>query len=80
MVVAAVIGVCVVLLALGFLLPRLSQHPQRGVDRVLGIGDRGASHAPGPVGRWLQKSFRKSARAADKSASAGRRGHSKLPL
>jgi hypothetical protein len=80
MLIGLIVGVCVLLLILGFLLPRLSRWPQRGVDRTLGAGQRGASHAPGPLGRWLQRPFRTSKRAADKSASAGRRGRLKLPF
>ncbi|HEX4759686.1 MAG TPA: DUF6411 family protein [Thermoleophilaceae bacterium] len=78
MLIAAIVVVCILLLILGFLAPRLSRHPQRGVDKVLGGGRRGASHAPGRLGRWLQKPFSTSQRAADKSASAGRRGRAKV--
>ena len=80
MVIGAVIAVCVVLLVLAFLLPRLSRHPQRGVNRVFGGGARAGSKAPGPLGKLLSKPFRKSNQAADKSASAGRRARDKLPL
>jgi hypothetical protein len=80
MLIAAIVAVCVLLLILGFLMPRLSRHPQRGVDRVFSGGQRGAAHAPGRLGRWLQKPFSTSRRSADKSASAGRRGRSKLPF
>jgi hypothetical protein len=78
MVIGVIVGVCVVLLILGFLLPRLSRRPQRGVDRTLEAGQRGVGHAPGPLGRWLQKRLRTSERAADESASTGRRGRAKL--
>jgi hypothetical protein len=64
---------------LGFLVPRL-RAPQTGVNKALGTGARGASKAPGRLGRWLAKPFRTSSRAANKSASAGRKGRSKLPL
>jgi len=80
MLIAAVVAICVILLILAFLFPRLSSHPQRGVTKVFGTGGRTASHAPGPLGRWLAKPFHSSSRAANKSASAGRRGRSKLPL
>jgi hypothetical protein len=80
MVIGAIIAVCIVLLILAFLLPRLSRGPQRGVDRTLGVGQRGAGSAPGALGRLLQKPFRSSRRATNKSASAGRRGRGKLPL
>jgi uncharacterized protein DUF6411 len=72
--------ICIVLLILAFLAPRLSRGPQRGVDKAFGTGARGASHAPGRLGRWLSKPFTTSERAADKSASAGRRGRSKTPF
>lgn len=80
MLIGAVIVICVVLLVLAFLLPRLSIWPQRGVDRTFGTGQRAAGTAPGPVGRWLQKPFGSARRAADKSAGTGRRGRSKLPF
>jgi hypothetical protein len=78
--VAIIIGVCVVLLALAFLLPRLSRHPQRGVDRSLAAGQRGGGKAPGFLGRLFQKPFSSSRKATNRSASAGRRGRGKLPL
>jgi hypothetical protein len=80
MLIAAVIAVCIVLLILAFLFPRLSRHPQRGVSKTFGAGGDAASHAPGPLGRWFAKPFRSSSRAANKSAGAGRKGRGKLPL
>jgi Family of unknown function (DUF6411) len=80
MLIAGVIGLCVVLLVLAFLLPRLSRGPQRGVDNAIGLGQRGAGRAPGRLGRWLSKPFGTSRKAVDRSASAGRRGRGKLPL
>jgi Family of unknown function (DUF6411) len=80
MVIGAIVAVCILLLILGFLVPRLSRHPQRGVDKTLGAGSRGASHAPGKLGRLLSKPFSTSRRAADKSASTGRRGRAKMPF
>src|SRR4051812_21929999 len=41
MVIGAIVGGCVLLLILGFLVPRLSRYPQRGVDRATGTGRRG---------------------------------------
>ena len=55
MTVVVIVAVCIVLAVLGFLLPRLSIWPQRGVDRTLGAGQRAGSSAPGRLGRWLQK-------------------------
>jgi hypothetical protein len=80
MTIAVIAGVCVILLLLAFLLPRLSNHPQRGVDRTLGVGQSAAGTAPGFLGRWLQKPFGSSRRATNKSASAGRRARGKMPL
>jgi Family of unknown function (DUF6411) len=80
MTIAIVVGFCVLILILAFLFPRLSRHPERGGQRVLGFGGRGAGKAPGPLGRWLRKPFSTSQRAVSKSGSAGRRGRSKMPL
>jgi len=80
MLIAAIIVVCLVLLVLAFLAPRLSRGPQRGVDAVLGTGQSGASHAPGKLGQWLSKPFSTSRKATNRSASEGRKGRSKLPL
>jgi Family of unknown function (DUF6411) len=80
MTIAIVIAFCVLLLILAFLAPRLSRHPERGGQRVLGLGSRGAGKAPGPLGRWLRKPFSTSQKAVSKSGSAGRRGRSKMPL
>jgi uncharacterized protein DUF6411 len=80
MLIAAVVVVCIALLILAFLFPRLSRHPQRGVTKAFGTGGRTASHAPGPLGRWLAKPFSSSSRAANKSAGAGRRGRGKMPV
>jgi hypothetical protein len=77
-VIGAIVAVCVLLLILGFLVPRLSRYPQRGVDKATGAGQRGASHAPGRLGRWLQKPFSTSRKAADRSAAAGRKGRAEV--
>jgi hypothetical protein len=80
MTIAIVIGACIVLLILAFLLPRLSRHPQRGVDRTLGAGQTAGGMAPGPIGRLFSKSFGMSRRATNKSAETGRKTRGKLPL
>jgi hypothetical protein len=80
MTIAIVIGLCVLLLVLGFLVPRLSRGPQRGVDSTLGVGQRAGSKAPGPLGRLFSKAFGSSRKATNRSASAGRKGRGKLPL
>jgi hypothetical protein len=80
MTIAIIVGICILLLILGFLVPRLSRGPQQGVDRTLGVGQRAGGKAPGIFGRLFSKSFGTSRRATNKSASAGRRGRGKLPL
>ena len=80
MVIGAVIAFCILILILAFLAPRLSRHPERGGQKVLGTGSRGASKAPGKLGRWFSKPFQTSQKAVSKSGSAGRRGRDKMPL
>ena len=80
MTIAIVAGFCIFLLVCAFVFPRLSRHPERGGQKVLGMGTRGASKAPGRLGRWLAKPFQTSSKAVSKSGRAGRRGRSKMPL
>jgi hypothetical protein len=80
MLLAAVIALCLVLFVLALLAPRLSRGPERASHRLFGMGGRGASKAPGPLGRWLSKPFGKSSKAVGKSAAGGRRTRDKLPL
>jgi len=80
MLIGGVIAFCILLLILAFLLPRLSRHPERGGQKILGTGSRGASKAPGPLGRWFSKPFQTSSKAVSKSGSAGRRGRAKMPF
>jgi hypothetical protein len=80
MLIAAIAVFCVLLLILAFLAPRLSRGPERGGQKVLGFGSRGAGKAPGPLGRWLRKPFQTSQKAVSKSGSTGRRGRGKMPL
>ena len=80
MTIVAVVAFCVLILILAFIAPRLSRHPERGGQKVLGAGGRTAGKAPGPLGRWLRKPFSTSQKAVSKSGSAGRRGRDKMPL
>ena len=80
MIIGAVVGICVLLLILGFLMPRLSEHARRGSDKGFSLGQRAGGKAPGPIGRLLSKSFGKSRRAADKSHSGGKKARSELPF
>jgi len=79
MLIAGIIVVCLVLLVLAFLLPRLSRHPQKGVDKTLSGGQSAAGALPGKLGELAQKPFGKSRKATNKSAQKGREGRSKLP-
>jgi Family of unknown function (DUF6411) len=80
MIIGVIIAVCIVLLILAFLVPKLSRHPQKGVDRTLGVGQTQGAKAPGLLGKLFSKSFGTSRRATNKSASTGRKGRGKLPL
>ncbi|HYM58319.1 MAG TPA: DUF6411 family protein [Solirubrobacteraceae bacterium] len=80
MTILAVAAFCVFLLILAFLMPRLSRGPERGGQKAMGVGSRGASKAPGKLGTWLSKPFTKSSKAISKSGSTGRKGRRKLPL
>ncbi len=80
MIIGAVISFCVLLLIFAFLFPRLSRGPERGGQKVMGTGSRGASKAPGKLGQWLAKPFNSAQKAITKSGSAGRRGRGKMPL
>ena len=79
MLIAAMVGVCVLLLVLAFLAPRLSRGPERGVHKTLHAGGRAGGMLPGFLGRWARKPFSSSSKAAGKSAAAGRKGRGKLP-
>ena len=80
MVIAGVIVFCLLLLVLAFVAPRLSRHPERGGKKVMGVGSRAGSKAPGKLGEWLSKPFGKGSKAMGKSGEAGRKGRGKLPL
>ena len=80
MTIALVVGICVVLLVLAFLVPRLSRHPERATHKAFGAGGRVAGKAPGPLGRLLVKPFNHSSKAAGRSAATGRKARSKLPF
>jgi hypothetical protein len=80
MIIGAVVAICIVLLVLAFLLPGLSRHPQRGVDRTLGLGQQAGGKAPGLLGRLFSKSIGTSRQATNKSAKTGRKGRGKLPF
>jgi len=78
--IAGVAAFCLLLLVGAFVAPRLSRRPQRGGQKVVGLGQRGAGKAPGKLGRWLSKPFGTAQKAIGKSGAAGRRGRSRMPL
>jgi hypothetical protein len=80
MTILAIVAICIVLLVLGFLVPRLSIWPQRGVDKTLGAGQRAGGKAPGPLGKLFSKTFGTSRKATNKSAATGRRARGKTPV
>jgi len=76
--IAAIIAFCIIVFLVALVAPRASRHLERGGDIPLSGGQRAASHAPGPLGRLLQKPFSKSRRAVHKSGSAGRESRFKI--
>jgi Family of unknown function (DUF6411) len=80
MTIAIVAVFCVVLLVLAFLVPRLSHGPERQGSRAAGAPTKVTGKAPGKLGEWLSKPFRKSQKAIHKSGSTGRKGRSKMPF
>ncbi len=79
MTIVIIVAVCIVLLILAFLVPRLTG-PQKGVDRTLGVGQRAGGKAPGILGKLFSKSFGTSRKATNKSAATGRKGRRKMPF
>ena len=78
---AAVVIAAIVLAFLAALIPpRLSFWPQRKIDRTLVAGEQESAKAPGPAGRWLERSLRGVRRTTDASASAGRKSRWRLPF
>ena len=80
MVIAIVIGICVLIAILAFLLPRLSQHAEKGSKLPFTAGQRAGSKAPGKAGEAAAKPFSKAKEAISKSGSKGRQGRARSPL
>jgi len=80
MLIACVVGLCVLLFVGALVAPRLSRGPERAAHGAFGAGTRGASRAPGRFGRWLTKPFTKGNKAVGASASEGRSVRAKLPF
>ena len=74
--IAGILVVCVVLLVLAFVFPRLSRHPERGVDKTLGAGQRPAAccRDSSAAGRRSHSASR-----ARRRARAPRRGAAAAP-
>ena len=80
MTIVIIVAVCIVLLMLGFLVPRLPSSPQRGRGPHPRGRPAAGGKAPGPIGRLFSKSFGTSRKATNKSASTGRKARGKMPL
>ena len=80
MTIAIVVAICVVVLIVGFLLPRTSWWVERGFKLPFGFGQRAGAKAPGKAGDVAQKPFSKSKEAIGKSGSKGREGRAKSPF
>ena len=80
MLIAAIVGLCILLALLGFLVPTLSNRAKHGTDKGFSLGQRATSKAPGPIDSLLTKSLSKSQRATSKSHSAGKKSRFKLPF
>ena len=80
MLIAAVVVVCVLLFLIAFLVPRFSHGPQKAGQGTMQLGSKGASKAPGKLGKWFSKPFQSSSKAMGKSAQAGRSARDKTPV
>ena len=80
MTIVAAVVLCIVMLVISFIAPTLSRHPQRGMNKVIGFPRYLVAQLPGPLGRWAAKPFDSTQKYANRSASKGRSGRSKLPL
>ena len=58
MTIAIVVAICIVLLILAFLAPRLSRYPQRGVQKTYSAGGNTAGKAPGKLGTLAAQAVR----------------------
>ena len=74
MTILVIVGVCIILAVLAFFLPRMSRHPQRGVDSTLEAGQDAAGKAPGKAGDLLEKPFETLAQGRQQKRAEGARG------
>ena len=79
MTIAIVVGVCIILAILAFLLPRASWWPQKGVDKTFGAGQDAAGKLPGKAGDLAEKPFETSRKAANTQRPEGPRGPGQAP-
>jgi len=77
MVIGVIVALVVVLAILGFLIPKLSKHPENATKKTFGTAGNITGKLPGPLGRWGRKPFDSTSKWAGKGASAGRKGRSK---
>ena len=80
MIIAAVVGICILVAIIAFLIPRFSGTAERGGKKPFSLGSRGASKAPGKAGEVASKPFRKAQEAVGKSGQKGREGRAKAPF
>ena len=80
MIIAAVIGICILVAIIAFLVPRFSHHAEQGGKKPFSLGSRAGSKAPGKAGELASKPFQKAQEAVGKSGSKGREGRSKAPF
>jgi len=80
MVIAAVVGVCILVLIIAFVVPRFSHHAERGGKMPFSLGQKAGSKAPGKAGELAAKPFTKAKEAVSKSGEKGREGRSKAPF
>lgn len=74
-----VVGVvCAVLFVAGVFSPPRSRRMQRATDKSARKAEREGSRRAGRFGNLAARAFRKSRKAADRSASAGRKVHRRI--
>jgi hypothetical protein len=75
---AVLVLVCVGLVVLGFVAPRLSRRPQSSLDRGIDRVDEKAREHGGVSGKLGDRSSRTSRKAVDTATDAGRHAREKL--
>jgi hypothetical protein len=78
MVIAVVLGACLVLLLIGLVAPRLANRTQWGINRKSAQAKGKARKAPTPVEKVVDKTVENARKAADASLEAGKKVHDKV--